>query len=129
MIEGPTLPEEAPGGSQGRWASRAPISPQLSRPQSWSTSRRGLLRSHGNLVLLSNTMKHRLDIHSLGSESCLPTYGKMRKKMEPELDAIAKELEKLENRICPGCERSPRMPEPRPNLPRSGGWLGVHRTV
>ena len=48
-------------------------------------------------------MKHRLDIHSLGSESCLPTYGKMRKKMEPELDAIAKELDKLENRICRGC--------------------------
>jgi hypothetical protein len=22
---------------------------------------------------------------------------------EPDLDAIAKELEKLENRICPGC--------------------------
>jgi hypothetical protein len=25
------------------------------------------------------------------------------KKMEPELDAIGKELEKLENRICRGC--------------------------
>jgi hypothetical protein len=25
------------------------------------------------------------------------------KRMEPELDAIARELEKLENKICRGC--------------------------
>ena len=32
-----------------------------------------------------------------------PSVLQDEKKMEPELDAIAKELEKLENRICRGC--------------------------
>jgi hypothetical protein len=33
----------------------------------------------------------------------LPSVLQDEKKMEPELDAIGKELEKLENRICRGC--------------------------
>ena len=32
-----------------------------------------------------------------------PSVVQDEKKMAPELDAIAKELEKLENRICRGC--------------------------
>jgi hypothetical protein len=32
-----------------------------------------------------------------------PSVLQDEKKMEPELDAIGKELEKLENRICRGC--------------------------
>src|SRR3981081_165220 len=32
-----------------------------------------------------------------------PSVVQEEKKMDPELDAIAKELEKLENRICRGC--------------------------
>ena len=32
-----------------------------------------------------------------------PSVVQDEKKREPELDAIAKELEKLDNRICPGC--------------------------
>jgi hypothetical protein len=32
-----------------------------------------------------------------------PSVVQDEKQMEPELDAIAKELEKLENRICRGC--------------------------
>ncbi len=33
----------------------------------------------------------------------LPSVVQDEKDMEPELDAIAKELEKLENRLCRGC--------------------------
>ena len=33
----------------------------------------------------------------------LPSVLQDEKKMEPELDAIGKELKKLENRICRGC--------------------------
>jgi hypothetical protein len=40
-------------------------------------------------------------------ESLDATYGRHsvqdETKMEPELDAIAKELQKLDNQICPGC--------------------------
>jgi len=32
-----------------------------------------------------------------------PTSVQDETKMEPELDAIAKELQKLDNQICPGC--------------------------
>ena len=32
-----------------------------------------------------------------------PDMAKDEERTEPDLDAIAKELEKLENRICPGC--------------------------
>jgi hypothetical protein len=32
-----------------------------------------------------------------------PSVAQDEKKAEPELDAIAKDLEKLENRICRGC--------------------------
>ena len=32
-----------------------------------------------------------------------PGVAQDEEKMEPELDAIAKELEKIENRICRGC--------------------------
>jgi hypothetical protein len=38
-----------------------------------------------------------------GDVDLLPTVVQDEKDMEPELDAIAKELEKLENRICRGC--------------------------
>jgi hypothetical protein len=32
-----------------------------------------------------------------------PSVAQDEKELEPELDAIAKELDKLENRICRGC--------------------------
>jgi hypothetical protein len=32
-----------------------------------------------------------------------PSSVQDEKKMEPELDAVAKELQKLNNQICPGC--------------------------
>src|SRR5439155_19152272 len=32
-----------------------------------------------------------------------PSSAQDEKKMEPELDAVAKELQKLNNQICPGC--------------------------
>jgi hypothetical protein len=32
-----------------------------------------------------------------------PSVAQDEKEAEPELDAIAKELDKLENRICRGC--------------------------
>jgi hypothetical protein len=32
-----------------------------------------------------------------------PSVAQDEKELEPELDAIAKELDKLENRICHGC--------------------------
>jgi hypothetical protein len=32
-----------------------------------------------------------------------PSVAQDEKEVEPELDAIAKELDKLENRICRGC--------------------------
>jgi hypothetical protein len=38
-----------------------------------------------------------------GDVDLLPSVVQDEKDMEPELDAIAKELEKLENRICRGC--------------------------
>jgi hypothetical protein len=38
-----------------------------------------------------------------GDADLPPTVAQDEKKMEPELDAIANELEKLENRICRGC--------------------------
>jgi hypothetical protein len=38
-----------------------------------------------------------------GDVDLLPSVVQDEKNMEPELDAIAKELEKLENRICRGC--------------------------
>jgi hypothetical protein len=74
------------------------FSRQLSPPQSWPTplaQQPGPVTQQSDEALIGYVQPRMQDLP--------PSVAQDEKEVEPELDAIAKELDKLENRICRGC--------------------------